>query len=141
METVRLTRWGTNIGSDFLGLLYMYILARFLRKVNISISLKTLTIVFVFSLMLLWGSCWATSSLAPPFSRLSFSLFSYCNPLIILMATAIFLMVQRIKPRYFPWLNKASQGTLFIYLLTEGIMQDKGYSLFSIFLKGTCYWA
>ena len=127
MEVARFSTFKGNTGSDFFGLLYIYMLARFIRNSNTSFSLKSLFLLYLSSLLLLWGACWATARLNAPLSRLSFAVLSYCNPLIIIMAVTSFLMVIKIKPTNIPWLNRITHGILAIYLLTEAIMQDKGY--------------
>lgn len=108
-------------GYSFFDLLYIYFLARYLRMANFHCSRKVLCVIYIFSLLLLWGACYMASGLTGYNANLSFRLLNYSNPLIILMAFSIFFYVKDLKPFFCSKINFILSNTLVIYLLTEGV--------------------
>lgn len=113
-------------GYSFFGLLYIYILARYMRLKQINIPYRIIGIGYLTSLLILWGACYWAAGLSGEDARLAFIFLGYSNPLIIIMAVAIFFFVKGLKPFYSKWINIIFANTLIIYLLTEGV----GWSLY-----------
>lgn len=108
-------------GYSFFGLLYMYILARYLRTNQIVFSRNKIIPLYYASLLALWLACYWASGLKGENARLSFIFLGYSNPLIIIMAISIFYFVNSIKPVFSKLVNLLFSNTLIIYLLTEGV--------------------
>lgn len=109
------------IGRSFYGLLYIYILARYLRKINFNCSVKALIITYIFSFTTLWTISYFAVFLGK-FKWVSWILLgSYNNPAIIIMSVTIFLFINKLRTTHNKWLNWAFENVLVIYLLTEGI--------------------
>ena len=121
IELLNLLSSTYHLGSNFYGLLYVYTLSRFMRIVGFHCSKRMLLCAYFLSLLLLWGLCYFFSLLPGDGVRLSFRILAYNNPLIIIMAAAIFLIVKDMKPRYCERANTLLSNVLVIYLLTEGI--------------------
>ena len=119
LEIASLLSLHPNSGSSFYGLLYIYVLARYLRNINFTCSLYKLLFVYTISLLLLSGGVFWGTQLSGKMAKLSFIILSYNNPLIIVMATSIFLIVKSLKPIYITWINICLSNVLIIYLLTE----------------------
>lgn len=123
-------RWillASNAGSSFLGLLFVYILARFVAINKLSLSRGKAIILFVGSLVI--TTCLASvlyyglrGRLDPVYAqRIVFQVYAYCNPLIVVMAVSLFFFVISYTPRTIPWLNILLKTNLFIYLFTQGV--------------------
>ena len=127
-------------GSTFYGLLYIYMLARYLRTIDFCWSTKRLLIFYLGALVFLWLLCYFFASLeGNPLQRFCYKLLSYNNPLIIVMAVTVFLLVLKIKPTYIPVVNKISANVLYVYLLTEMVLCGGGMLLYIRFLKEIKY--
>lgn len=114
-----------NQGSDLKGLIFVYLLARYL-KTNDSVfcSLKRTTIIYLISFsMLFLGICViyyiSNKYNAVILGKFIFSLLGYANPLIIVMAVSLFFIVKNIPSYSNNCLNKILKSNLFIYLITE----------------------
>ena len=121
MEVVGFFTLTPYAGYSFFGLLYIYILARYMRLNQIECSYKAIYVCYLSSLLLLWGACYWATGLFGKDARLAFIFLGYSNPLIIIMAIAIFFFVKGLKPFYSKWVNLTFSNTLIIYLMTEGI--------------------
>ena len=110
-----------STGRSFFGLLYIYFLARYLRKINFNASTHILFTAYIVSFITLWfGAYWAST--LDCYKWISWILVgSYNNPFIIIMAVTTFFIVMKIKPNNIKWLNVVLENILIIYLITEGI--------------------
>lgn len=132
IEIARITALLDSSGSTFYGLLYIYMLARFLRKVDFTLPTKSLFAFYLFSLVLLWIICWFFATIEGQIggyslSKISFKLLGYNNLLIIIMAVTTFMLVLKAKPVFSPIVNKLSSNVLYVYLLTEITLGGGGY--------------
>lgn len=110
-----------STGRSFFGLLYIYFLARYLRKINFCASTQILFVAYIVSFITLWlGAYWASHLYDYKWISWVF-VGSYNNPFIIIMAVATFFIVMKIKPNNIRWLNNALEHILTIYLITEGL--------------------
>lgn len=108
-------------GLSFYGLLYIYVLARYLRMIQFDCSAKKLIVAYLVAFFALWGLTYSASYLGG-FKWISWILAgSYNNPAIIIMAITTFFLVNKLKPTHIHWLNRAFENVLVIYLLTEGV--------------------
>lgn len=121
IEIASFTSLRPNSGSSFFGLLYIYFLARYLKKMNTTFSLKMIIPLYSISFLLLWGVCYLMSILGDKHTKLAFVLLGYNNPLIIIMAVSIFFCFLKIKPYYSNFTNRLFANVLSIYLITEAI--------------------
>ena len=121
IEVFSILTLSTNTGSSFYGLLYIYILARYLKNINFNPQLKKLALAYCTSFILLWAICFGASTLSGKYAELSFISLSYNNPLIIIMAAALFFIVKGLRPTYSELLNRLFSSVISIYLITEGI--------------------
>lgn len=121
MEVVGFLPLTPNAGSSFFGLLYIYILARYMRLNKIEFSYQTIIVCYLASLLLLWSACYWAAGLPGKDARLAFIFLGYSNPLIIIMAVTLFYFVKKLRPFYSKWINYIFANTLIIYLLTEGV--------------------
>lgn len=121
MEVMSFIVLQDSTGRSFFGLLYIYFLARYLRKINYSVSTYILFIAYIVSFISLWlGAYWASHLVN--YKWISWILVgSYNNPFIMIMAVTTFLIVMKIKPTKIRWINIVLDNILIIYLLTEGI--------------------
>ena len=123
-------RWlllASNAGSSFIGLLFIYVLARYMAMNNLSLSKRRAGVLFVGALVI--TTCVACAlyyglrgHLDPKYAqRIVFQVYAYCNPLIVTMAVCLFFFVLSFQPRTIPWLNSLLKTNLFIYLFTQGV--------------------
>lgn len=110
-----------SFGSSFYGLLYIYVLARYIKIYNINFSTIWLISIYIISFLLLWGMCYWTTTLSGMYAKMSFVILGYNNPLIIFMSVSIFYIFMKIKPYYSKQINHIFSNIFSIYLLTEGI--------------------
>lgn len=113
-----------NWGSSFFGLLYIYILGRFMNLNGIDLKLKQglflylgMTFIMIAGLELI--------NLTPIKKGALFWSLQFNNPLIVLQAIGLFFGVKSIKPNYNKFINKVFQPCLCIYLITEKILPYK----------------
>lgn len=103
---------GMNLGSNLIGLITVYLLARYLRMyipLNMKISLKfyAISLLLMFAcLMTIW--CVTSHIGNPKAYKLILYFLSYCNPLIIAMAVCLFHIFYRLPV----WSNKISTKLL-----------------------------
>ena len=121
LEVLSITNPAIKMGSTFFGLLYIYILGRYLKKYRVEFKNKHLLTCYVISFVCLWGLCYFTTMLPGIYSRISFLLLSYNNPLIILMAFSLFMIVKNQRPHYSKITNILLSNVIVIYLLTSTV--------------------
>ena len=107
-----------NNGSNFIGLLTIYLLGRYIKIHKIKPSMPCATGAYIISALCMIISILCTNSIKPD---KVFVLLSYCNPLIITMAVSIFFITLNIQSTYNSIFNKILSPLLAIYLLTEGL--------------------
>ena len=123
-------RWvmmASNAGSSFLGILFVYMLARFMAINKNSISRRKAVLLFCLSALivtlgatvLFYGLQGRMNSIYA--QRIVFQIYAYCNPLIILMAITLFYFVLSFEPRTIRWINFLLKTNLFVYLFTQGV--------------------
>ncbi len=108
-------------GTTLHGLLYVYILARYLKIINFRCRSFKLFICFLLSFFILWVLCYLCSTFSDKYSKLSFILLGYNNPLVIAMSLSFFFLIYNLKPLYSKVINRLFSNVLVIYLMTEGI--------------------
>ena len=107
-----------NGGSNFLGLLIMYMTGRYCNLYEININRNKSILLFVsfwflqFSCMLLCGHY---------MQKILFRTLNYNTPFIMMMSLSLFYMFKNMIPRYSKRINYCLQPVLFIYLITEGL--------------------
>ena len=130
LYAILLYRWILLVscaGSSFIGLLFVYVLARFMEMNKITLSRTHASLLYVSSLFLMTlVSCILFYGLRGYLNpvhtqRIVFQVFAYCNPFVVIMAVAIFFFVLSFPPRTIVWLNVLLKTNLFIYLFTQGV--------------------
>ena len=106
-------------GSDFYGLLYIYVLGRYMRKYDICLGRLTNILIYIGCLIILTCFLYVFWTFPMPYNRLFFFALGYNNPLIILMAVTMFFMVKNLRPIHIPSINMLLVPILYVYLLTE----------------------
>ena len=110
-----------NMGSTLFGILYIYLLGRYFRIRKFALSQRQSAFIFFTSLIILWTLCFVTSQMGGGRARYAFIILSLNNPLVVMMAIALFFLVYQMKPTYNKRINSSLSGVLAIYLLTEGV--------------------
>lgn len=136
----RLVALVPNAGSDFIGVLFVYMLSRLMSIKKVRISQSLAIIVFLscaFALAALL--CASFYGFREVFSqsmtqRLTFQLFSYCNPLVVAMAVALFYITINLPARNNKLINFILRPSLFIYLFTQGVAFVNYKNLATIFV-------
>lgn len=120
IQTISFLRLQSNGGSNFLGLLTIFLLGRYLGIYKIEIKKKTAIALFF--------SCWLSlvglmfiSDLY--FKKYLFVFLNYNTPMIMIMAVSLFYFVKGLKAHYSSMWNRMLQPVLFIYLLTDGLYE------------------
>lgn len=107
-----------NAGSNFLGLLTMFLIGRYCYIYKFDIKKNKALFVFMLSWSLLFFLLYASTYFC---KSLVFKILNYNTPLIMIMAIMAFYFVKNLKPIYSYRINKALKSTLFIYLISEGL--------------------
>lgn len=105
-----------NNGSNILGLLTIYLLARYIRIHDIKLSLKQSFVHWFMSFLLLSVALLVLNLFL---AKAVFIFLSYCNPLIIIMAISIFFITLNLPQSCNRKINKLFSPVLMIYLITE----------------------
>lgn len=106
-----------HTGSDLLGMLFIYLLGRYMRQEGAEQSRRSAMLIWMASSILLYAcaiALWKLNLL-----KAEYVLFHYCNPLIIAQSIGIFSFALSFKPisnKCFNWLGR---HCLTIYLFTE----------------------
>lgn len=107
-----------NGGSNFLGLLTVYLIGRYCNvykfdiRANKAILLFVLFYVLQLSGMLLCGHY---------MQKILFRTLNYNTPFILMMSISLFYIFKGMSPRCSKRINYCLQPVLFIYLITEGL--------------------
>lgn len=104
-------------GSDLLGLLFVYMLARYIRIYYKHICFRNAAIVWIVSSVVIAG----VLCVLHYFNRdvLIKGVLFYCNPLIILQSVGLFFMINSLKKQVPSCLNWFGKHCFAIYLVTE----------------------
>lgn len=121
LEVFSIITLQANSGSNFYGLLYIYVLGRYMRKYDIRFGRKVNVLVYVSCLAILSFLLYIFFVLPQPYNKLFFVTLGYNNPLIIIMAITLFFVIRDLRPRYNPTVNTFLSPILYVYLLTETI--------------------
>lgn len=121
LEVMPIITFVPNGGSNFFGLLYVYMLGRYFRRYNLKISSSWSILYFLLCLMLLWFVIYGVANLNEPNNKIAFRILSYNNPLIIIMSIMLFYTCINLRPWYSSIVNRMLTPTLCIYLITEAI--------------------
>ena len=117
-QVISILRLQNNGGSNFLGLLTMFILARYCRIYAVEFKKHVALIAF----LLAWVMLIALMIGCNKYSQHNVCvLLNYNTPLIMIMAVMLFYFVKNMKPRFSSGVNKCLKSTLFIYLVTDGL--------------------
>ena len=119
LEILSFIKLTPNSGSNFYGLLYIYILAQYIRKYDLKWGAKLNIFIYGGCLISLSALTFCLSIMPVNFNKYTFIFLGYNNPLIIGQAITSFFIVERAKPFYSPIINKLCSPILYIYLLTE----------------------
>ena len=108
---------GRTGGSDLFGLLVVYLIGRYISKYHVVIGAKYLVILYFCATTMLF----CLVSILHYFSQDSFvwAMFRYSNPLIVIGAISISLIVVGLKPHNNEIFNLLGSHCFAIYLLTE----------------------
>lgn len=117
-NTLSIVRLLDNGGSNFLGLLTIFLIARYFKIYSILLSKKIVVFIYLFSGLLLTLLLVLANSYCPV---LTFKLLNYNTPLIMLMAISSSLFFIKLKPLYNKKINKILSSCLYIYLFTDGL--------------------
>lgn len=107
-----------NGGSNFLGLLTMYLIGRYCNVYKHDINTNKAILLFVLfwvlqlSCMLLCGNYK---------QKILFRTLNYNTPFIMIMSISLFYIFKGMIPRYSKRMNYCCKSVLFIYLITEGL--------------------
>ena len=120
-EVMPIITLSPNSGSNFYGLLYIYLLARYFNRYNISIKSSNAVGLFLICFLLLWFLVHMSSMMftEKPYCRIGFRILGYNNPLCIVMAVMLFYLPLNMKPWSNRTLNKAYNPILAVYVVTE----------------------
>ncbi len=119
INILNLTSQTHNHTLTLYGVLYIYMLARYMRTVDFKMWRPG--IVFLMSFMALWGLTYFTSLIPGEGKRISIKLLEfYNNPFTIIMAVSLFYIIKSIKPYCNKTINKWLKPILTIYLIEEG---------------------
>lgn len=115
-----------NQGSSLVGLTMVYLLGRYGRisnwggRMSMSKSCRVYLLSFALFLTSLLVMYYASQLLhRGSIAKLIFPFLGYANPLIVVMAVSLFLMVKSLPAHANNFLNRLLSANLFIYLLTE----------------------
>lgn len=139
MSAIGTLALGMNLGSNLIGLITVYLLARYLRMyipLNMKISLKfyAISLLLMFTcLMTIWCVTSHIGNLKA--HKLIFYFLSYCNPLIIAMAVCLFHIFYRLPAWSNKIFNQIASPSLFIYLITERLGGGILYRPIALLLK------
>lgn len=117
-----------SLGSNFISLLILYLTGRFLYLHKVTITRNTSIFIWTGSTIILASSVCASTLIHP---QITWLLFSYNNPLIIIQAIAILYFCLSFPEKHFQPFIKLGSHCFAIYLLTEGI----GFRLYSSWSK------
>lgn len=116
-----------NSGCTIWGIIFMYLLGRYLKVYANEVSPSRIKKVYLISFLILFcillgGYYFFDGIRLYKGQKILMIFISYINPLIVLMAVCMFYVVLQWKTWCNPILNKVLSANFFIYLLTEGFL-------------------
>lgn len=110
-----------NGGSNFLGILTMYLIGRHCSSYKIDINRNKAILLFaLFWLLQLSGMLLCGHYM----QKILFRTLNYNTPFIMMMSISLFYIFKNMSPRNSKRINNICQPVLFIYLITEGLGGD-----------------
>lgn len=114
-----------NAGSSLFGLIFIYLLGRYLKIYGIG-CLRKIRWIYLFSFVCFFGTmltAYELFSLSGMMQRqkLIFTFMGFSNPLIVVMAVCIFCFFLKLPVWENRKVNTMVAPCLFIYLITEGV--------------------
>lgn len=107
-----------NGGSNFLGLLTVYLIGRYCNVYKFDVSSNKAILLFVlFYVLQLSGMLLCGHYM----QKILFRTLNYNTPFILMMSISLFYIFKGMTPRYSKRINYCIQPVLFIYLITEGL--------------------
>lgn len=107
-----------NGGSNFLGLLTVYLIGRYCNVYKFDVSSNKALLLFVlFYVLQLSGMLLCGHYM----QKILFRTLNYNTPFILMMSISLFYIFKGMTPRYSKIMNYCIQPVLFIYLITEGL--------------------
>ena len=107
-----------NGGSNFLGLLTVYLIGRYCNVYKFDVSANKAILLFVlFYVLQLSGMLLCGHYM----QKILFRTLNYNTPFILMMSISLFYIFKGMTPRYSKRINYCIQPVLFIYLITEGL--------------------
>lgn len=138
---ISMVKFKINNGSNFFGLLTMYLLARYIMIYKIKFTIKWSYILFFLSLTILSLILIILyHSYDGNLRGFIFIFLSYCNPLIIIMAVTLFFIFLNLKPRHNEQINKILSPLLIVYLLTEFLGYEGLYKYIVGFFNSSIFY-
>lgn len=119
---------GTNLGSSFFGLLYIYMLGRYMRINKIRIGTRKCMLLIISAILAMILLEEFINSFMGRKERMWFILY-YNNPLIIIEAVSIFYIVKNFRSRNSKFINRLFAPCLCIYLIPEFFLPYKSIIL------------
>lgn len=113
-----------NLGSSFFGLLFIYILARYMRKAEIHISMRKALVLLATAICLIIIVEEFINSFISK-KELMFWCLQFNNPIIIVEAVSLFYIVKDLPVRQIKWINLLLAPCLCVYLVPEQILPYK----------------
>lgn len=126
LEIGSLIKMSPNSGSNLYGLLYIYFLARFLKKNEIKMNFLCSLSVFLICFIILSSLVCIILYQLDNRENIGLAILSYNNPLIILMAISLFFIFEEGRIVTVQMINTLLSPILYVYLLTESL----GHSLY-----------
>lgn len=122
-----------NAGSSLFGLVFVYLLGRYLKTYRIG-CLGKIKWIYLFSFVCFFGIALAAYELFPLLGLVKgqkyiFTFMGFSNPLIIIMAVCIFCFFLKLPVWENRRVNAMLAPSLFIYLITEGISGGAIYKM------------
>lgn len=106
-----------STGSSLLGLLFVYLVARYLAIYKVELTLRRSLALLAVSTILLFTLTYTVHITGH--TKYSWVLLWYCNPLIILQAIALFFTVRAFRQTHIWIFNWVGAHCFAIYLFTE----------------------
>lgn len=106
-----------HTGSDFVGLLMVYLLGRYIRKYYKDIKFLEASLLFSFATFILVSLILLTYHINKPY--FTWTMLMLCNPLVILQSVALFFIVKGFPSFNSVVMNYLGSHCFAIYLLTE----------------------
>ena len=137
-----------NCGSNFMGILMIYLMGRYAKRQSGGACIKKPIIIFFISFISLFVGIIGIYYISvhtehKSLAKLIFPLLGYSNPLVIIMSISLFYTVKNLPEFNNVIINKILSANLFIYLLTEAGSFISYHNIANVFdynpSLGLCY--